>query len=108
MIKFKQSEAEVKRAVFEYLEMRGYFWWPTNTVGVYDPIKKLHRRPPKWFKAGVPDANLIKDGVYYALELKSTTGKQSKEQEEFELKVDLNGGRYYIIRSVADLIDIGL
>lgn len=103
----KTLEKDVKAAVFEYLELKGYHWWPTNNAGTYNK-KTGFRRTPKWFKKGVPDANLILNGTYYAIELKSSTGKQSKEQKTFQVKMEREGGVYLLVRSINDLIEEGL
>ena len=107
-MQFKQPEAEAKKAVFAYLEMKRYHYWPSNNTGIYDSTRKVYRKPHPGFKKGVPDANLLHNGKYYAIELKSTEGKQSKEQKEFEKKTIKEGGVYLLIRSIDDLISAGL
>lgn len=103
----KILEKDVKLTVFEYLEYRRYHWWATNNTGTYNK-KSGFRRTPKWFKKGVPDANLLLNGTYYAIELKSSFGTQTKDQEEFQRKTEKAGGVYLIVRSIDDLVEAGL
>jgi hypothetical protein len=105
--KLKHSEKVVKAAVIAYLDAKKYLYIPIANVGIYDRELKTYRT----FKGtkGAPDILVhIGAGVWYCLELKSTDGKQSKDQEEFEAKVEEKGGFYFIIRDINDLIRIGL
>ncbi|MCK5603237.1 hypothetical protein KAR91_15245 [Candidatus Pacearchaeota archaeon] len=106
--KIKQLESAVKDAIYTYLEMKRYHWWPVNNVGIYDPTKKIYRKPKEGHKKGVPDVEMLHNGQYYAIELKSSVGKQTKDQIEFQKKTEANGGIYLLVRKVDDLINIGL
>jgi len=54
---------------------------------------------------GLPDITILcKSGKYYAVELKSTKGKQSQGQKNFEKLV--TASNYYIIRSVEALQEL--
>lgn len=101
-------EKEVKKEVFEYLQLKGHFWWASNNVGIFDPRKGIHRLPGIGFVPGIPDCNLLKDGVYYAIELKATKGRQSDNQKSFQRKVEAAGGVYLLVRGIDDLMEAGI
>lgn len=101
------SENVVVKAVCEYLEAKRYFFWRQNNVGVFDPVRKIHRKMPKWARKGVPDVMALVNGIPYYIECKLNT-KQSKEQKEFEADVVKNGGVYILARSSDDLREHGL
>lgn len=103
----KILEANVKKAVYKYLSVKGYFWWPSKTVGVWSKKKQCYLKDP-WLKKGISDIMLLKGGVLYALELKGSETPWSKEQQQFEYDISSEGGQYYIIRSIDDLQEIGL
>lgn len=105
----KEKETDILRAVCDYLQMRkskGYLFWRANNIGMYDG--KDYRPLPKYSMLGVPDINLIYNGQYIGLEVKTKVGTQSDNQKEFERRCREAGAEYYIIRSVNDVIDLGL
>ena len=55
-------------------------------------------------KAGAPDIIICVDGLFVGLEIKTESGKQSDLQKAAQLKIEKSGGKYFIIRSVRDLI----
>jgi hypothetical protein len=55
-------------------------------------------------KAGAPDIIVCVDGLFVGLEIKTESGKQSDLQKAAQLKIEKAGGKYFIIRSVRDLI----
>lgn len=106
-IKPKISEANVKIAVFHYLQIKDYHWWPINNVGIWDAEKQIYRRS-RTIKHGVPDAQALINGIHYDIELKGSTGGQSKAQKEFQRKTEASGGVYLLVRSIDDLQEAGL
>lgn len=103
----RSDEATVQSSICEYLEARRHFFWRTNTTGVYDPIKKIHRKPSRFTKLGAPDINVVFQGKYYGLEVKDK-GSQSEEQRKFEIGCKIAGGNYHVVRSIDDVQKIGL
>lgn len=105
--KIKFSEKDVKKAVLSYLDAKKHLYFVVQNQGQYDPRKGVYHR----FKGtrGAPDLMVhIGAGVWYCIELKSSTGRQSKDQREFQKKVEEKHGDYYIVRNINDLIQIGL
>ena len=63
---------------------------------------------PKHSRRGVPDIIVVKQGQFIGLEVKRQGTCQSPEQKAFEKDVAHAGGQYYVVRSVDDVIAIGL
>lgn len=58
---------------------------------------------------GVADILLLRDNGtygYLCIELKTSTGRQSEPQKEFEKAVGENGGKYVIVRSLDEFMTI--
>lgn len=56
--------------------------------------------------AGVSDLIFIHKGKVYFFEVKSPDGKQSLLQNQFQKFIELQGLRYFIIRSGAEFLNI--
>lgn len=95
-------------SICEYLNLRKYFFFRINNIGVYDPSKQIHRALPKWAMKGVADIFVLHKGGALFVEVKSQVGRQSPEQRNFEALVLENGGRYIVARSIDDLREIGI
>jgi hypothetical protein len=54
-------------------------------------------------KPGCPDISLIYNGLYYGLELKSDTGRQSPAQRQAQVEIEAAGGRYVIVKCLGDV-----
>lgn len=108
LMKIKFSEKEVKRAIIEYLNAKRYFFVPISNQGTWDGKKGVYRKFTG--TKGAPDLMVMdKEGQWICIELKSSTGKQSKCQKEFELIVGTTKhGKYFVVRSIDDLIEAGL
>ena len=57
---------------------------------------------------GGPDILALHNGRPIALEVKSATGKQSADQEQWELEWVTAGGEYFVVRSVAEALAVVL
>ena len=62
---------------------------------------------PKYSMKGVSDILLFKRRKCFLLELKSYKGEMSEDQLKFEKFVENAGCKYFLIRSVDDLIYYG-
>lgn len=107
-MKIKSSEQEVRHAVIEYLNAKKYLFVPIMNQGTWDGKKRVYRK----FRGtrGASDLMVMdRTGRWICIELKSSTGKQSEHQEEFELIVEATKhGKYFVVRSIDDLIEAGL
>lgn len=110
-----RSEKEIENEILGFLWHIGIYCWKNDNVGIWDPKKKIFRRPNSRFKIkGVPD--IIGDIPFYApdsnkpfarplyIEVKSKTGKVSNEQREFLLRAMDRGCIAFVARSVQDVI----
>jgi hypothetical protein len=104
--KHNNPEKQIQNSILQALSIAGYFAWPVQNQGQYDPARKTYRRPPKWFRYGVPDIIVAaRNGITLFIEVKSPVGDQSKAQRIFEAEVFRRGHRYTIARSVSDVFD---
>lgn len=104
----KASENNVVNAVCEYLEWKGYFFWRQNNMSVYDPVRKQYRAMPKYSKKGVPDIIVVHKGQFIGLECKQKGKYLSPEQKAFKEGLEIAGGRYEMVRCIADVQKMGL
>lgn len=102
----KHLEKEIQLTICKYLEYKRHFFWRQNTTPIFD--KDHFRSMPKYSLNGVPDIILIKDGIFWGLEVKQPKGKQSENQKLFEYKLKKAGGKYNIVTSLDDIIALGL
>ena len=86
------SENLIKRQVKDYLDLKGYFhFYLLAGIGAF---------------LGAPDIIAIKNNRVLFLEIKRPGGKQSEHQRKFQLNIEGQGGKYYIVESLEDLIQI--
>ena len=82
-------------------------FWPNDSVGIWDPIKKSYRRKMSIFhRRGVADVLGIWDGKPLAIETKSKVGRLRPEQELFLNEFQAHGGIAIVARSLHDVVDI--
>lgn len=101
-------DGEIQSAICEYLTLRRHFFYRSNNTPVYDPTRKTFRSLPKYTPKGLPDITLIKDGRYVGLEVKTPKGTVSEDQRALWNAIVLAGGEYHIVRSVDDVVALGL
>ena len=86
------SENLIKRQVKDYLDLKGYFhFYLLAGIGAF---------------LGAPDIIAIKNNRVLFLEIKRPGGKQSEHQRKFQLNIEGQGGEYYIVESLEDLVQI--
>jgi len=104
------KEGVIQTQILKYLlllESQGKLYYTRlNSTGVFDPTKRVFRRPSPHQKHGIPDIMVIKDDEVIFLECKSDTGKQSEYQKEFEETCKKNKIKYYIVRSLDEVCGI--
>lgn len=98
------SEREIQNSILSYLKLKGIFCWPVNSVGLFDPTKKIFRTPGKHFLKGVSDIlGCLKGGRILAIEVKTKQGRPTPEQLAFIDLVNQMGGIAFIARSIDDV-----
>lgn len=99
-------ETSLLNAIGEYLTLKRHFFFRVNTIPVFS--NGQYRAMGKWTMKGCPDFILVRKGLFYGLEAKSAKGTTSTHQNAFKANVERVGGLYAVIRSVDDLIKLGL
>lgn len=107
MSRLKATENDILNTICEYLTLYKYFFWRNNNVAIYDKSRGVFRKMPKYAMKGVPDILLVVDGACWGFEIKTEKNKQNESQKIFEQDFRKAGGKYYVIRSIDDLIKIG-
>ena len=99
-----EKESDIQRAIIDYLKLRkDCVVYRLNNVGV--PLKNGRFRPSP--VKGLPDlVLLVGTGQAVWLEVKTKKGKQSENQKHFESEVKRMKGKYFVVRSVNDVIEI--
>lgn len=121
-----ELERNITRPIHDYLEIeerRGHLLYIRNNTGATRFTRK-DGKPGfiKYGKKGSPDFIVWKTCVEqrrtdrgvmavqyfrtFFLEVKTTKGKQSEGQKEFQEKTVAMGGDYFIVRSLEDVINI--
>lgn len=102
------NESRVQSAICEYLTLKKHFFWRVNNIPRYDKQRGIFFKLPKYTPQGLPDITVITEGGFAVfLEVKDK-GKQSPMQKEFEEKCKDKGCEYHVVRSIEDVVEIGL
>lgn len=103
--KYQNPEQKIKNEILWWLKSQPKcFVWPNDSVGIYDPIKRIFRKKNSPFHIkGVADILGIWNGMPIAIEVKSKKGVASPEQINFLKVFALYGGISLIARSVEDV-----
>ena len=98
------TEHEIQNAIRLELSKLGYCVFRTN-------VGKIKLSDGRWFDTGLPkgfsDLIVIKDGKITFIEVKTQSGKPTKEQEQFlSIMTNKYGCKAGICRSVQDAIKL--
>lgn len=105
----EKLEKDIQNEICEYLERNRIFFWRSNNIPIFGQSndgKFRHRAMPKFSKKGVPDIIVIHKGKFIGLEVKRPTAQLRPDQAKFSLEVAQNGGYYYKVTSVEDVMNI--
>lgn len=107
------KETDIQAAIITYLgilESQGKIWF--SRLNNIPPVNKgtdgkmTFRKLPRGCKKGIPDILIISKGRTIAMEVKTPTGKQSKEQKLVEESFKKQGQEYHVVRSLEDAIKV--
>ena len=109
-MKLKIKETEIVNSICEYLKLKKYFFWRNNNVAIFSKERNAFRKFPKWCVKGVPDIFVLKTDKTIGLEVKSETGVWGGEQRLFSefFNSRLANREYHVVRSVEDIMKVGL
>jgi hypothetical protein len=98
-------EGYIKNSILSYLKWKGIFAFPVDSVGIFDPKRKVFRkRNSVHAMKGVSDIlGILPGGRFLAIECKSKTGRMTVEQEVFLQDVRAKGGVAFMARSIEDV-----
>jgi len=101
------NEKQIENAILRYLELLpDCFAWKNNSVGIYDPVKKIYRKSwNKYAINGVSDILGVYKGKALAIEVKTpkTKNKVSEAQKNFLYQFNKRGGLGFVASSVNDV-----
>lgn len=89
-----KPEDQIHRAVADHLRLRGskqMVWWHTPNQGNL-PVQYRVKLKRMGVTAGVSDLCFLRNGMFFALELKAEKGRPSESQFEFCAAVKDAGG----------------
>ncbi len=99
-----KEEKQIQNAIEEYLEFKHHCFWKNNSGALPTKSGGFIR----FGSPGSPDICLVYKDRFYGLEVKASKGKQSPNQIAFQDKLQKAGGLYYVVKSIDDVIAIGL
>lgn len=113
--KYIPSEKEVEKEIITALRLRGIYCWKNQSVGVFDPRRKVYLRPSVNHINGVSDIlGILPDGRFLAIEVKkpvknprseeSLRKLATEDQLRFIDEINKKGGLAF----VADRLDVVL
>lgn len=91
-MKDTRTESEIQAATVRMLRGVGYTVWSTSQSRASSVTR------------GVADLYVTGRGVTCWVEMKSATGKQTKEQAAFQRAVEENGGRYLLATHESEVL----
>lgn len=107
------KETQIQSQIIQYLQVlenQGKLWF--TRLNNIPPVNKgpngkmTFRSLPPGSKRGIPDILILTKHRLIGVEVKTSTGKQSKEQEVVEDNFIKFGHEYFLVRSLDDVIDI--
>lgn len=104
------NEKAIQKAVLKYLTLKYKGKGRTDTVFWRENSGATRTERGGFIRfgfTGAPDIFVVQKGRIYGLEIKDKA-KQSDGQKEFQKCFENAGGEYFIIRSIDDVIKIGL
>lgn len=95
------SETTVVNSTVDHLNrVVGCYAWRNNTGAV-----KFKGRLVRFGEPGAADIICCYRGRFYAVEMKSATGRQTPEQRSWEFRVVLAGGVYVLARTTREALE---
>lgn len=95
-------ESDIQHEILETLDKLGLFYWRSQTLAIRGRSNNKQSQKLK----GMPDIMCLlpPHGTLVGLEVKTEDGKPSTEQLEWGRNLESNGGKFFIVRSVEDVL----
>lgn len=97
---------ELTKAVIDYLRLKGVRCWRSNSVGIFDPTKKVFRKP-SGSSTGIADVTGLRKpmGQHIEVEIKRVGEKQRQSQIDHQKSIEEMGGLYFLTTSIGNFIE---
>lgn len=105
-MRVEPTEKQIENSILCYLEhLPECFAWKNQSVGVFDPVKKIHRKSfNRYHINGVSDILGVYKGRFLAIEVKRPSNKKrSPDQDNFIRLIKSQGGLAFYATSVEDV-----
>ena len=97
------KETIIQKGILDYLgTVPGIYFFRSSSGAVTTSTGRFFKSGKK----GCPDISMVMKSVYYGLEVKNEKGRQSAVQKQAQKEIEEAGGKYYIVRSIADIKEI--
>lgn len=93
------NETRIQKEILDWLTARHYLVWRNSNI----PTR--HRRNLVHQPSGMPDIFFVFKGILFGIEVKTPTGKLSRQQRDWGDKLVINGGHYFVVTSLVQLIE---
>lgn len=103
----KYREHSIQVGIVRYLRLNRILCFAIPNGG-YRPVKTGAIMRSEGTLAGVADLIIVLDSKVVFVEVKSEHGRQSKEQQLFQLEVERLGHKYLIWRKIDDAVNFVL
>lgn len=105
------TEKQIENDILTYLNgSKLGFFWKNNSIGVYDPVKKVFRKPKnKFLINGVSDIlGVLNNGQICCIEVKTPKTKKntSDNQKHFLSAIKLHGGCCGVAWDIESAVEI--
>jgi penicillin-binding protein-related factor A (putative recombinase) len=102
------TEKELESSILDYLNsLPEVFAFKVQTTGIYDPVRKIMRTiKNKHLHKGTSDIIGVKDGKFFALEVKLPKKNPTDYQNDFLARILHAKGYATIVRSLNDAVQI--
>jgi len=97
--KIKFSEKDAQKSIIAWLTAKKMFFYRQNTAALPTEAGGFYR----FGTPGAPDIVLICAGIYVGIECKSSSGRQSPAQKDFQERLEKVGGVYILARSIDEV-----
>jgi len=93
---------DLTQEILKHIFSVGGFAWRANTVGVFDPVRRIYRTAPK---KGVSDVLGCFHGLFIAVEVKIAKDTLSPEQEGFIESINHAGGHAFVVHTFDEFVE---
>lgn len=102
------TEAQIQKAILDYLKLKGHFAIRVNTQGVpmWNEGGRMKGFRPSPMKGVADILGVKKGGQFFAIEVKKKGGKPSPEQVQFLKEVEARGGIALVAYSLDEVTNL--